>query len=52
MAEEPEAAQDEQEVPAPGTEGEDHRGDPPGYDLDEQEAMERLREQREGSGND
>ena len=31
--------------------GEDHREGPPGYDLDEQEAIERLEREREsGSG--
>ena len=28
--------------------GEDHREGPPGYDLDEQEAIEQLEKEREG----
>jgi hypothetical protein len=49
MAEEPEAPQ-EREQPEERPEGEDHREGPPGYDLDEQEAIERLRREREGEG--
>jgi hypothetical protein len=48
MAEEPEAPQ-EQEESRERPEGEDHREDPPGYDLDEQSAINRLREEREGA---
>ena len=40
----PREPEDEQDRP----EGEDHRDDPPGYDLDEQAAIERLREEGEG----
>jgi hypothetical protein len=44
---------DEQEpqegAPARGGEGEDHREGPPGYDLDEQAAIEELEAER-GSG--
>ena len=46
--------QDSQEgAPAPsaGSEGEDHREGPPGYDLDEQAAIEELeREQGSSTG--
>jgi hypothetical protein len=34
----------------PGPEGEDHREGPPGYDLDEQEAIEELERERQGDG--
>ena len=30
--------------------GEDHREGPPGYDLDEQQAIEELEAEREGEG--
>jgi hypothetical protein len=38
-------------APAPGSEGEDHREGPPGYDLDEQAAIEEL-EREQGKGGD
>ena len=33
-----------------GPEGEDHRDGPPGYDLDEQRAIEDLRRREQGAG--
>jgi hypothetical protein len=33
--------------PAENGEGEDHREDPPGYDLDEQRAIEELERERD-----
>jgi len=38
--------------PADEDMGEDHRKGPPGYDLDEQEAIERLEEERETGPDD
>ena len=32
--------------------GEDHREGPPGYDLDEQEAIERLEDERDSGAGD
>jgi hypothetical protein len=49
MAEEPETPQ-KTEQPQDRPEGEDHREDPPGYDLDEQAAIERLRRERDERG--
>jgi hypothetical protein len=42
----------ERDDTTPETLGEDHRGDPPGYDLDEQEAIEKLKHEREGQEDD
>jgi hypothetical protein len=49
MAEEPEQPQ-ETEQTQDRPEGEDHREDPPGYDLDEQAAIEQLKRERGGEG--
>jgi hypothetical protein len=48
--ERPDPQQDPQQQPAPATGdmGEDHRDGPPGYDLDEQAAIEELETEREG----
>lgn len=48
--ERPESPQEPQQPPAPGTgdPGEDHREGQPGYDLDEQAAIEELERERGG----
>jgi hypothetical protein len=43
--------QSQEGAPTPGSEGEDHREGPPGYDLDEQAAIEEL-EREQGKGGD
>ena len=48
MEREPAETPDERDGEAPGgPEGEDHREGPPGYDLDEQAAIEELRERED-----
>ena len=45
-----EQPEDQGATPPDDNLGEDHREGPPGYDLDEQEAIQRLEEEREDAG--
>ena len=47
MEEQRPKSDDEQPAPAKGDQGEDHREGPPGYDLDEQKAIEELQSERD-----